>query len=132
MTSVTWTKPSPGFTQTDPTDIRTVNMSVVNGSTQVPLRWSYTLSSGSVISTTFSLRLNDGRFDGIGTVTSGIFNKKDYQTRFDISRSEVATLIINKVTEREEAVYQCILLTDSNQWDYRLRVIVTGEDCYEL
>ena len=131
-TSVTWTEPSPGFTQTDPSDISTANMSVVNGSTQVPLRWSYTLSSGSVSSTTFSLRLNDGTFDGIGTVSSGVFDKKDYRTRFDISRSEVATLIINKVTEREEAVYQCRLLTGSNEWDYRLRVIVTGEDCYEL
>ena len=130
-TSVTWTKPSPAWTQTDPTDIRTVNMSVVNGSTQVPLRWNYTLSSGSVTLTTFFLRLNDGTFDGIGT-TFGIFNKKDYRTRFDISRSEVATLIINKVTEREEAVYQCRLLTGSQLWDYRLRVIVTGEDCYEL
>ena len=131
MTSVTWTAPPPAWTQTDPNDIRTVNMSVLNGSTQVPLRWSYTLSSGSVLSTTFSLRLNDGRFDGIGT-TSGIFNKKDYRTRFDISGSEVATLIIKNVTEREEAVYQCTLLTDLNQWEYRIQVIVTGEDCYEL
>ena len=131
-TSVTWTEPSPGFTQTDPTDIRTASTSVVNGSTQVPLRWNYTLSSGSVILTAFSLRLNGGTFDGIGTVSSGVFDKKDYRTRFDISRSEVATLIINKVTEREEAVYQCRLLTGSQLWDYRLRVIVTGEDCYEL
>ena len=130
-TSVTWTEPSPGFTQTDPSDISTANMSVVNGSTQVPLRWSYTLSSGSVSSTTFSLRLNDGTFDGIGT-PSNIFNKKDYQARFDVSGSEVATLIINKVTEREEVVYQCTLLTDLNQWEYRIQVIVTGEDCYEL
>ena len=106
-------------------------MSVVNESTQVPLRWSYTLSSGSLQLTTFSLRLNDGTFDGIGT-PSNIFNKKDYQARFDVSGSEVATLIINKVTEREEVVYQCTLLTDLNQWEYRIQVIVTGEDCYEL
>ena len=131
-TSVTWTKPSPAWTQTDPSDIRTANMSVVNGSTQVPLRWSYTLSSGSVILTTFYLTLNGDTFDGIGTVSSGVFDIKDYRTRFDINRSEVATLIIHKVTEREEAVYQCRLLTGSNEWDYRLRVIVTGEDCYEL
>ena len=130
-TSVTWTKPSPGFTQTDPNDIRTVNMSVVKGSTQVPLRWSYTLSSGSVTVTTFSLRLNDGRFDSIGTA-SGVFNKNDYRTRFDIVGSEVATLIINKVTEREETVYQCKLTTDSNEWNYRIRVIVTGEDVCSL
>ena len=86
------------------------------------------MSSGSVIVTTFSLRLNDGSFDDIGT-TYVIFNKKDYLARFDISRTEVATLIIKNVTEREEAVYQCKLSTDSNQWNYRIRVIVTGEHC---
>ena len=53
---------------------------------------------------------------------------KDYQTRFNISRSEVATLIINKVTEREEAVYQCELETKAlNEWRYNIRVIVTGK-----
>ena len=125
-TSVTWTAPPPAWTQTDPNDIRTVNMSVVKGSTQVPLRWSYTLLSGSLILTTFSIRLNDGSFDSIGT-TSGVFNKNDYQTRFDISGSEVATLMIKNVTEREQAAYQCKLTTDSNTWSYRIRVIVTGE-----
>ena len=127
-TSVTWTAPPPAWTQTDPNDIRTVNMSVVKGSTQVPLRWSYTLLSGSLIFTTFSLRLNDGSFDDIGT-KSGVFNKNDYRARFDISGSEVATLIIKSVTEREEDVYQCRLLTDLNSWSYRIRVIVTGEHC---
>ena len=131
-TSVTWTAPPPQFTQTVSTDIRTVDLQVLNGSTQVPLRWSYTLSSGSLILTSFSMLLNDGSFDGIGTISGGnptVFNKKDYRTRFDISRSEVATLIINTVTEREERVYQCQLITDSNQWKYRIRVIVTGERC---
>ena len=103
-------------------------MSVVKGSTRVPLSWSYTLSSGSLIFTTFSLRLNDGSFDDIGT-TSVIFKRHDYRTRFDISGSEVATLIIKNVTEREQAVYQCKLTTDSNTWSYRIRVFVTGEHC---
>ena len=93
------------------------------------LRWRYTLSSGSLLLTTFSLRLNDGSFDSLGTTSGGIFNKDDYRTRFDISGSEVATLIIKKVTEREEADYQCELTTDSNEWKYRIRVIVTGEHC---
>ena len=101
-------------------------MPVVKGSTQVPLRWSCTLSSGSLIFTTFSIRLNDGSFDDIGT-TSFIFKRYDYRTRFDISGSEVATLMIKNVTEREQAVYQCKLTKDSNTWSYRIRVIVTGE-----
>ena len=78
-----------------PNDIRTVDKPVLNGSTQVPLRWNYTLSAGVLILTTFSIRLNDGSFDDIGT-TSVIFNRYDYRKRFDISGSEVATLMIKK------------------------------------
>ena len=36
----------------------------------------------------------------------------------------MATLIINRVTEREEAVYECGLQTATNNWRYRIRVIV--------
>ena len=96
------------------------------------LKWSYTLLAGSLRATSFSIRLNDDSFNDIGTISGVntiVFNKHDYRTRFDISRSEVATLIINNVTEREEAVYQCELATDSNQWRYKIRVIVTGEHC---
>ncbi|XP_020602498.1 uncharacterized protein LOC110041541 [Orbicella faveolata] len=131
-TSVTWTAPPPQWTQTNPNVIRTVNMSVLKGSTQVALRWSYTLSSGSLVSTTFSIRLNDGSFDDIGTISGGnpiAFDKNDYRTRFDISRSEQATLIINRVTQTEETTFQCKLTTDSNVWSYRIRVIVAGEHC---
>ena len=123
---MTWTAPPPAWTQTDPNVIRTVDKPVVNGSTQVPLRWSYTLLSGSLISTTFSITLNDGKFNDIGTVSGGktvIFDRNDYRTRFDISSSEVATLIINK----EETVYQCKLTTESNTWSHKIRVMVTGE-----
>ena len=130
-TSVTWTAPPPAWTQTDPDDIRTVDMPVRNGSTQVNLRWTYTLSPGSnLLSTTFSI--NDGTKDDIGTVFHGsgvtaVNDRNDYRTRFNISRSEVATLIIYQVTEREEAVYQCELQTGSNKWSYKIRVIVTGK-----
>ena len=98
----------------------------------MPLRWSYALLAGSLITTTFSIRLNDGSFDDIGTTSGGnpfVFNKNDYRRRFGISGSEQATLIINKVTETEEADYQCKLTTDLNPWSYRIRVIVTGEHC---
>ena len=36
----------------------------------------------------------------------------------------VATLIINRVTERVQAVYECGLETVMNNWRYRIRVIV--------
>jgi len=127
-TSVTWTSPPPSWTPRNPTDIRTVVKPVLNGSTQVALRWSYTLSPGTVlVLTTFSLRFNDGSFDDIGTASIGVFNS--YRTRFNISRSELATLIINKATETEEAVYQCKVTTNSGSSGYRIQVIVTGENC---
>jgi len=104
-------------------------------STQVPLRWSYILSAGSLTLTTFSVRLNDGSFDDIGTISGGntlVFNKNEYPTCFDINGSEQATLIINKVAETEDEVYECKLTTDSNQWSYRIRVIVTGESMSKI
>ena len=78
-------------------------MPVLNGSTQLPLRWSYTLSPGSNLQST-GFSIDDEGFVPIGNIfhTSGIntvFDTKDYLTRFNISRSEVATLIINEMNE---------------------------------
>ena len=131
VASVMWTAPPPAWNQTDSTVIRTVNMSVVIGSTQVHLRWSYTLSPGLNLQNT-AFAIDDGiSSDVIGQLFHGsgntaVFDRNDYRTRFAISTSEMATLIINKVTEREEAVYQCELETLSNTWRYRIRVTVTG------
>ena len=107
-------------------------MPVLNGSTQVALRWSYTLSPGSNLQST-GFSIDDGGFVDIGKIFHGIgvttvFDEKDYRTRFNISRSEVATLIIYKVTKDEEAVYQCELETVMKKWRYRIHVIVTGEN----
>jgi len=131
-TSVTWTAPPPAWTQINPAAFETVVTPVLTGSTQLPLRWSYTLSPGSNLQST-GFSIYDGGFVTIGKIfhTSGIttvFDTNDYQTRFNISRSEVATLIINEVTEREEAVYECELTTTTNTWRYRVHVIVTGEN----
>ena len=69
-------------------------------------------------------------FHDIGGDTYLIHNINDYQTRFNISRSEMATLIINKVTETDEAVYQCQIKTKAaDTWKYNIRVTVTGENC---
>jgi len=106
-------------------------MSAVKGSTQVALRWNYTLSPGSnLLLTTFYI-IDDGNSDAIGTLSpnniAAVNDINDYRTRFDISISEVATLIIKKVTEREEAVYQCKLTVVGNTWTYEIRVIVLGK-----
>ena len=128
---MTWTAPPPAWTQKDPNDIRTVNMSVINESTQVPLRWDYTLSPGSVLATT-TFSIDDSTSDDIGSIfhtlnTTSVNDRNGYRTRFAISTSEVATLIINKVIEREEVVYQCKLSVVGNTWAYNIRVIVTGK-----
>jgi len=131
---ITWTAPPPLWIQTNPSDFRSVNMSLLNGSTQETLKWSYTLPAGSDPRTT-RFHIIKGASDVIASIfhDSGgeperyqIRGVNDYQTRFNISRSAAATLIINKVTEREEAVYQCELETQSGEtWRYNIRVIVT-------
>ena len=94
------------------------------------LRWDYTLSPGSNLQVTTFL-IDDGvTSDDIGILTTSgvtaVNNKNDYPTRFAISSSEVATLTISNVTEREEATYQCKLTVIGNSWAYNIRVIVTG------
>ncbi|XP_078379882.1 uncharacterized protein LOC144662810 [Oculina patagonica] len=119
-TSVTWTAPPPAWTPTNPDDVRTVYMKVRNGSSQVHLRWNYNLSPGSKLQfTTFSI--GDGTDSVIGVKGSSI---TVFDTRFAISSSEVATLIINRITERSRGVYQCQLTTDSNTWRSRIKVYV--------
>ena len=95
------------------------------------LRWNYTLSAGSnLLVTTFNI-IDDGNSDDIGILFSGniaaVNDRNDYRTRFDISTSEVATLIIKTVTEREEAVYQCRLTVVASTWTYEINVTVLGK-----
>ncbi|XP_078379895.1 uncharacterized protein LOC144662819 [Oculina patagonica] len=95
-------------------------MKVRNGSSQVHLRWNYNLSPGSKLQfTTFSI--GDGTDSVIGVKGSSI---TVFDTRFAISSSEVATLIINRITEGSRGVYQCQLTTDSNTWRSRINVYV--------
>ena len=125
-----WTAPSPAWNQTDSSDIRTVDMQVLLGSTQVALRWNYALSPGTVLlSTTFFI--DDGASDVIGNIFNGspsVNNRNDYPARFAISASEVATLIINNVTDIEEATYKCELTVQGNTWAYNIHVTVTGNN----
>ena len=108
-------------------------MPVLIGSTQVALKWNYTLSPGSqLLLTTFFI--DDGtRNNDIGVIShmqniTTVFN--NYRARFAISRSEVATLIINRVTERENTTFQCKIVVLGNSWVYKIRVLVnfTGEN----
>ena len=109
-------------------------MQVLIGSTQVPLRWNYTIHGYSVLWAYYYIIKNNTK-DKIGSLQypnregvrySYINDRHDYQTRFAISSSEVTTLIINNVTEGEEATYQLMLLTFGGTWRCEIRVNVTG------
>ncbi|CAH3161319.1 unnamed protein product [Pocillopora meandrina] len=129
-TTVLWTKPAPSWTQTDSNDIRTVDIQVLKGSTHIHLSWNYTLSEGSDLRTT-TFSISDGSsWNDIGVIYHAdnnivIYNKNNYRTRFNISDSNVATLILKKVTEDEQAIFQCKLSTLSNSWTYSILVNFT-------
>ena len=130
-----WTAPLPAWNQTnggsDPADIRTAVIQVLNGSTNVIVRWNYTLLPGQGIEfTTFVIDDGISKPDILGYKSRGspkIRNRNGYQTRFSIdSTNEFSTLTIHTVTERENATFQCQIFTD-NRWTYNIRIEVTGK-----
>lgn len=100
------------------------------------MRWKYILQPSQTITFAF-FDIGDGSSqpDNIGYVLNEfptINNRHDYQRRFRIeSTRESSTLIIGKVTQREEAIYQCRLQIDSTTWAYNVRIDVTGNKSYE-
>ena len=132
-----WTAPPPAWNQTiqgtDPANIQTAVIQVLNGSTNVIVRWNYTLLAGQSISLTF-FNIDDGvnPQDDMGFVVQGgsstVYDRRDYRTRFSIdSTSEFSTLTINEVTDRENATFQCrISLTAGTSWAYNIRTDVRG------
>ena len=86
------------------------------------LRWNYTLGTDEFVASTA------WQLDGIQIVFVGLVTKiKD--DRFDVNKSEVATLIIKDVSELEDATIQCVVQTDLGNWKYKIRLEVTGEKC---
>ena len=118
--SFTWTAPPPAWTPADETDVRTVKSSVLNGSTNVALRWNYTLGTSELLFTT-TWELDGIRIAAIAGVT--VIN----DDRFDLNKSEVATLIIKDVSEMEDATIQCVVQTSLGQWKYNIRLEIIGE-----
>ena len=131
-----WTAPPPAWNQTttgnDPADIQTAVYQVRNGSTDVLLRWNYTLLSGqAILLTTFS-------------IGNGLIQKKiglvfpadptgnpnvEFKDLYSIySTSQFSNLTINKVTEQENATFQCELQVGGDVWAYNIRVEVTGKN----
>ena len=112
---------------------KSYNYPVQIGSTNVLLRWNYTLLPGqSLLMTTFTINDGTGQ-DDIGSVIRGPtgtpYNK--YKDLYSIySTSQFSNLTINKVTEQENATFQCKLQVGSNVWAYNIRVEVTGKNSF--
>ena len=106
---------------------------MLNGSVNYQLRWNYTLLDGqSILTVDLAIFDGTGQLDKIAVVVGGsatIFDRNDYRTRFSVeSTSEFSTLIISKVTEKENATFQCsISLTEGTSWAYNARIFITGK-----
>ena len=84
------------------------------------LRWNYTLGADEFLSST------TWELDGVQIVFVAAITKiKD--NRFDVNKSEVATLIIKNVSELEDANIQCMVQTDVGSWKYNIRLEITGD-----
>ena len=130
-----WTAPPPAWNQTNAgtslADIQTAVYQVRNGSTNVLLRWNYTLLPGQTLRLT-AFFIGDGiSQDEIGLVIggpTGTPNNK-YKDQFSIySTSQFSNLTISKVTEQENATFQCRLRVNGDVWAYNIRVEVTGKN----
>lgn len=95
---------------------------MLNGSTNVALRWNYTLGTGEFLSST-AWKLDKTQI--VFVSVTGITGIKD--DLFDVNKSEVATLIIKNVGELEDATIQCVVQTDVGNWKYDIRLEITGE-----
>ena len=131
-----WTAPPPAWNQTNAGTsldvIQTAVHQVRNGSTNVLLRWNYTLLPGqSLLLTTFFI--GDGiSQDDIGLVISPgptEIPRDKYKDLYSIySTSQFSNLTINRVTERENTTFQCKLQLVGDVWAYNIRVEVTGKN----
>ena len=90
------------------------------GSTNEALSWNYTLGTGEFLSSTaWQLDGTQIVFVGIQIVIRG--------NRFDVNKSEVATLIIKNVSELEDATIQCVVQTNLGNWKYGKRLEIASE-----
>lgn len=128
-----WTAPPPAWNQTvsGTVNIQTAVVRVLIGSTNVHLRWDYTLLGGQSIDFSyFSIYNGNNRPKGFGYVGNGkpeIFDENDYKTRFSIDTTDKFSAVkINTVTERENTTFQCMIFS-GKEWAYNIRLEVTGK-----
>ena len=90
------------------------------------MTWNLTLSSEIHDRVTWEI---DGVRIGRKT-SSGIISidpTSNFQERFGISASDLATLIIHKVTEADEAVFKCDVESNIKAWADEIRVKIDSE-----
>ena len=93
---------------------------MLNGSTNVALKWNYTLGTGELVISK-SWLLDNVQIAAVAAIT--IIN----DDRFDLNKKEVATLIIKNASELEDATIQCVVQTSVGNWRYNIRLEITGE-----
>ena len=84
------------------------------------LRWNYTLGTGEVV-VTKTWALDGTQIAIVGGIT--LIN----DDRFDVNKSEVATLMIKNVSELEDATIQFGVQTNLGIWKYNIQLEITGE-----
>lgn len=95
---------------------------MLNGSTDVSLRWNYTLGSGETVLLT-SWKIDETDIGFLTTVPTATV----YDNRFIINTSEVATVIIKNVSEINDATFECKVTTSVAPWKCKISVEITGE-----
>ena len=93
---------------------------MLNGSTNVALRWNYTVGTGEIVI------IKTWALDGTQIAISGAITIIN-DDRFDVNKSEVATLMIKNVSELEDATIQFGVQTNLGIWKYNIRLEITGE-----
>jgi len=117
--------------------VRTDVIQVLRGTPQVSLKWNFIKPSSwymELIRTEFTV--NDDDIGNIHHSTGKISIRDwhDYPTRFSISQNEVATLVLNNVTGRERATFQCKVVMRTPFFSYpwfmstKIFVDVKGKD----
>ena len=108
-------------------------MRVLQGTTNYQVTWKYNLLGGQTIRFNwFSIRYGSGVPDVIGEVVTGktpvLYNRHDYMARFRLnSTSKFSTLTINRITQKENATFQCRMQeAGENAWAYNVRIEVIG------
>ena len=112
-------------------NVQTAVMRVLQGTRNYQVTWKYNLLGGQTIRfKLFSTRYGSGVRDYIGDVTGRtpvLYNRHDYMARFRLnSTSKFSTLTINRITQKENATFQCRMQDGGNTWAYNVRIEVIG------